>query len=178
MSEGSGSDRVIPFSVEIIPGDVDLFPILLGDLDSLRIGILIESALNRESLKRGAGGDQIDDHLVTDQGAPPPVHADEGKHPMFDLVPFTGLGRQMTHGDRQAGFVRKGLQLTFPETHAGPVAPSAVRRDQKGAGRRISLNSHLCPPPADAFHGKGGRVVIDSHTDPSFIAGKIVDAVG
>lgn len=85
MSERSGSDRVIPFSVEIIPGDVDLFPILLGDLDSLRIGILIESTLNRESLKRGGGGDQIDDHLVTDQGAPPPVHTDEGKHPMFDL---------------------------------------------------------------------------------------------
>src|SRR4051794_9110134 len=46
-----------------------------------------------------------------------PVHRDEREQPVLDLVPLRGARRQMVHGDLDAEFVGKTLQLTLPQPH-------------------------------------------------------------
>ena len=64
------------------------------------IGAAIKFGLDPEALLRRGVGDQIDDHLVTDERAATPVLCDVAKHPMLNLVPLAGAWREMTDMDR------------------------------------------------------------------------------
>src|SRR5205807_4952762 len=44
-----------------------------------------------------------------------PVHADVGKHSVFDFVPFASAWRVVAYGDRQPRDIREMLQIQFPE---------------------------------------------------------------
>ena len=93
-----GSDRIIPFAVEIRTLDV-------------------EAGHFRANLQAGfcgRRGDQIDDHAIADQGFGAPILGDEGEQTMLDLVPFAGSRREVMNFDRYAEFVGQPLQLAFP----------------------------------------------------------------
>src|SRR6266536_1304022 len=97
---------------------------------------------------------------------------------MFDLVPLARTRWEVTHRDDQSGPIRELLQLPLPETDARAVAAAGIRRDHQRPRARIHATSHVLPPPADRIDGEAGRVVVDSDTDPAFIAAQIVHAVG
>ena len=42
---------------------------------------------------RGSASNKVDYHFMTDQGTPSPVHADEGKQPVLNLVPLARTRR-------------------------------------------------------------------------------------
>jgi len=56
-------------------------------LDALGVGATVEAALDGEAGAGGGAGDQLDDHLVGQQGLAAPVLGDEGEQPMLDPVP-------------------------------------------------------------------------------------------
>jgi hypothetical protein len=70
------------------------------------------------------------------------------------------------------------LQFPLPKSHPRTVAATGIGGDQESFGFRIAWASHPPPPPADAFHGKGRRIMIHSHTHPADIPPQIVDPVG
>ncbi len=74
---------------------------------------------------------------MADQRLSFPVHADNRKQPMLDLVPLAGSGRKMTYRDGNPDLVRQFLSLHFPESYARSVAPSAIRSNQKFGGVRV-----------------------------------------
>src|SRR4249920_4037843 len=84
----------------------------------------------------------------------------------------------MTHRDVQAGFIGKLLQFQFPEPDSRAVAPARVGGDQQTLSLAIDGFAHRTPPAPDALHGKGGRIVVNTHTDPASILAHIVDAIG
>jgi len=57
----------------------------------------------------GGCGDQLDDHLITDERLAAPVAGDEREQAMLDLVPLARARQQATHGDRNAEFVGEFL---------------------------------------------------------------------
>ena len=108
----------------------------------------------------------------------PPVLGDMTEHPVLNLVPFAGAGREVGHRDTQPERIRQLLQLEFPPSAAAAVGTTAVSGDQQTLGVRIGVASHLPPPAADRLHGKLCRVVVDTDTHPAGISGQVVDAVG
>ncbi len=44
---------------------------------------------------------------------------------MLDLVPLAGPGREVAHGEGQAGAVGQLLQFPFPQAYAGPLLSKA-----------------------------------------------------
>ena len=96
---------------------------------------------------------------------------------MLDLVPLARTGREVTHGDRQAGLLSKLLKLPLPQTDARAVAPTTICRDEERTCSGIDGRAHLLPPPLDRAHGKGRCVVVDSNRHPARVAREIVDPV-
>src|SRR5712692_5665550 len=118
--------------------------------------------------------DQVDDGLITHQRLSPPVHADERKQTVLDLVPLTGAGRIVTNGDRPLNFVHKVLEVELPSPKAIPVAPSSVGTNQKPTSLGIALLPRHLPPAADALHGELRRVVGDPNVHHRSIPGNVV----
>jgi hypothetical protein len=58
----------------------------IGHPDALGVGATVEAALDGEAGAGGGAGDQLDDHLVGQQGLAAPVLGDEGEQPMLDPV--------------------------------------------------------------------------------------------
>src|SRR5437879_12061285 len=76
-------------------------------------------------------GDEFNDRFKRDQGLGTPVDGNVGEEPMFDLVPFAGSWRKMTHGDGESGFVCQPLHLTLPQAAARTVGATSIRSDQQ-----------------------------------------------
>ena len=109
-------DGIVPVAVEFVRGNPYGGELGIGDFDSFLTGGIVNRGADMESLLGRGCGDQIDDDLMANQWAAPPVHADERKQPVFDFVPLAGAGREVAHVDCQAQFVGKLLQFQFPET--------------------------------------------------------------
>src|ERR1019366_4748659 len=92
-------NRVVPFSVELMPFEFETLHLLRRDLDAPCVGVAIESRLDDES---GAGfrcGNQTHYRAVVGEGPAAPVQGDEGEEPVLDLVPLARAGREVAHGD-------------------------------------------------------------------------------
>ncbi len=77
-------DRVVPFTVELGTGDVDGIHLVVGQSDTLRIGIGIQLAVDLQPGVGRGGADQINDDAVADQRLSPPVLTDEREQAMLD----------------------------------------------------------------------------------------------
>src|SRR5712692_3190271 len=101
-----GRDRVVPFPVELVALQFNSGELFLGHFDP---GWVAGGVHLRPHLEPGFSSgrrNQIHNDLVAHQGFPPPVLANEGKQPVFDLVPLTRARGQVAHGDLQPGLVR------------------------------------------------------------------------
>lgn len=81
------------------------------------------------------------------------------------------------HRDLDAEFVRKGLQLAFPELHTRAVAATAVRGDRQAFGLWIADAADLLPPSADRVDRESRGVMVHPNTDPASVRGHVVDPV-
>ena len=94
-------DRLVAIAVEVVGLDVDLGHFGVGDLDRLRIIVLVEAAMDGEAGAGRGRPDQLDDHRMGKQRFATPVLCNEGEEAMFDAVPFAGAGRVVGERDRQ-----------------------------------------------------------------------------
>ena len=94
---------------------------------------------------------------------------------MFNLVPLAGARWIVAHGDGQARSVRELLQLPFPQTRPGAIAASRIRGNQETGRAAVHRATHSLPPAANGVHGKAGRVMINPHADPAFVATQVID---
>src|SRR5262245_4484295 len=92
--------------------------LLLADSDSFGIFAGIEAALDFQPALGRCRRNQFHNYLVTRQRPATPVLRDEGEQPVFNLVPFAGTGRKVTHRDFQPRLIGELLQLQFPQTYA------------------------------------------------------------
>src|SRR5260370_5221311 len=97
---------------------------------------------------------------------------------MLNLVPFARAWRQVAEGESQTRLISQLLEFPFPQAHPRAVAASTIGTDQQPLRSRILRPAQLVPPSADAFHRKGGRIVVDDHSDPARVASQVVDAIG
>ena len=79
-----------------------------------RIFPAIRSAGDFPSFCRDRPGDEMDDRFVIPQRLTAPIGGDEGKQPVFDLVPFAGAWRQMANRNGDARFIGEILQFALP----------------------------------------------------------------
>ena len=124
----------------------------ITDLHARRILSRIQNRFHLQASAGGSCADQIYHRLITYQRLPPPVHTDKRKKPVFDLVPFARPRRVMTHRDLHAQLPAQLLQMIFPGSIAGSIAPPSVRTDQPTSGTRITTTPHQSPPPPNALH--------------------------
>src|SRR5262249_35537094 len=139
-------DGVIPLAVEDVSLEMELLHGLSRDFDPCWIRVLIQLADHRQARRGRRGRNQVDNHLVAHERLPAPVLADEGEQPMLDLVPLARARREVGHCDLQPRLISKPLEFQFPQTHARPITPPAIRRDQQGPGLRVGALPHRLPP--------------------------------
>ena len=173
----SRKDRVVPFTVELITADVQLFHLLLGDLDAALVSVGVQRALHAQAGAGRGSGDQVHDDFMADQRLAPPVLGDEGEEAVLDLVPLAGARWKMSQRDLQAGFVRQALQLPFPQPQARTVAAAAVRSDEEPLGLGIDRLAHRVPPAPQRLDRELARVVVDADTHPRAVVVQVVDTV-
>src|SRR3954463_1030791 len=162
VCELSGQDGVVPVAVKRGGLKIKGGHLGIGHLDAFRVGAAVEAALDGEAGAGGGAGDQLDDHLVGQQGLAAPGLGDEGEQPMLDSVPLAGARRQVGHRDRQPGLVGEALQLALPQPDPYAVAAAAVGGDQQPCGGGVAGPAEVAPPVPDALDGEGGSVVICS----------------
>ena len=66
-------------AVEGVAADGEAFHLVVGDLDPERIAVLVEVGSYGEAGAGGGRRDQLDDHLVADEGPAAPVLRDVAK---------------------------------------------------------------------------------------------------
>ena len=64
---------VIPIAVKAVSPDIHLGELLIGDLDLGRVNAVVELRVHFQSPLCRRCGDQVDDHLVSDQRLASPV---------------------------------------------------------------------------------------------------------
>src|SRR3990172_7267233 len=129
---------VVPVAMKLVRRYVEGRHLRVGYLLLRRVLARIQDAADFEAGRGRRTGDEVDDRRMGEQGLSSPVLADEGKQPVFDLVPLARSRRKMAHRDWVAKTVRQALQFPFPQTHPRPVASAAVGDDEQGAGLRIA----------------------------------------
>src|ERR1017187_2784469 len=116
---------------------VDRGKVVVRYLDLERIAAQIPFGVYPESLPRGRGGNQLNHHLVADQRATPPIHADVCEQTVLDFVPLARTGWQVTDSDCQPGLPCPLPQLVSPQTKAVAVASSTVCANEQPVGPGI-----------------------------------------
>ena len=175
---GLWNEGVVPIWMEAVVADIELTDLLIRDLGALGIARGVNVAGDGQSGGCRGGGDELHDDLVGEQRFGAPVLGNEGEHAMLDAVPLAGARRVMGDGDGEAGLVGEVLQLDFPEADPSAIAATAIGSDQQARGLGIALAPHAPPPATNALDGEGCGVMVDADTDPAFIGGNVVDAVG
>jgi hypothetical protein len=152
--------------------------LLVGDDEFFGVGPLVEAGVDLQAGACGGRGDQVDDHLVADQGLAAPVLRDEREQAVLDLVPVAGARREVTDLDREPGVVGKALQLGLPQAKAVSVRAAAVGGDRQRGALRVALLTKMLPPVLDRGGRELGGVAVDADVDPALVAGEIEDPVG
>src|SRR5262252_7771955 len=94
-------DGIVPiFTMKLRWGEIHAFHLRITDLQPGRIGVLIQLGLNSQTRVGRGMPNEVDDHLVADQGPPPPILGNMTEHPMLDLVPLTGSRWKVSDVDR------------------------------------------------------------------------------
>ena len=99
--------RIVPVTMERLGAKRERVHSMPADLDAGGIGSGVQTRAHPKARGGRRRGNELHDDFVGDEGLAPPVLADEREEAVFDLVPFAGAGREMTHGDRQPQFVRQ-----------------------------------------------------------------------
>lgn len=94
---------------------INLTQFIVRDNDARGIGLRIQSAANFKACLGGRCRNQIDDYFVADEWFTAPVLADIREETMFNLVPFAGAWRQVTHSNRQVEFIGQFLEFDLPQ---------------------------------------------------------------
>ncbi len=113
----SGNNRVVPFGMERVAADVEMFHVGFGDLDAFLVDPRVECALDFEPGLGACRRDEFDDGGVVCERPTAPILRDAAEQAVLDLVPFRCPRRIVPDLDREAGLVREFLQLHFPEPH-------------------------------------------------------------
>src|SRR6266511_2950478 len=171
-------DGVVPLPVPVMPGERDGGKLGVGDLDPGRVGPAVKLSLDFQVRAGGGLADQVDDHLVGNQRATPPVHRDLREQAVLDPVPLGGARREVAHRDRQAGLGGQLAELDLPQPAAVAVGPARIRGDQQPVRLRVRLGADQLPPAANGRHRERGGVVVVAHAHPALVSAQVVDAVG
>ena len=107
-------DGVVPVAVKRGGRKVRVAISASDTLDALRVGAAVEAALDGEAGAGGGAGDQLDDHLVGEQGLAAPVLGDEGEQPMLDPVPPDAVIRAQALTQREACRCGRGERCGCP----------------------------------------------------------------
>ena len=100
----------------------------VGDFEANRVDAAIEFGADFQSGLRCCIRNQIDDHLVTDQGSSPPILGNVGEHAMLDFVPLAGARWEVAHMDRHPQAHNQLLQCHLPQAAPAAIAATAVGR--------------------------------------------------
>src|SRR6266540_1260830 len=126
-----GSDLVVPVPMERQGLEIDGGECLLGYLHPVLIASWVEARFDMKACSGASVAKEIEDHRVAHQRTPTPIGGNVAEHPVFDLVPLAGPGREVARRDRQAGCIRQPLETELPQPRATPVAPTRIRGDQQ-----------------------------------------------
>src|SRR6202034_3535070 len=98
-------DFVVPFSMKWISVNMELGDFFVGDFDAFGVDTGVEFRMDLEPGGSAGGRNQAHNDLKTGQRLAAPVLGDAREEAVFDLVPFAGARRKMTHGYAQRGFI-------------------------------------------------------------------------
>src|SRR5450432_688024 len=163
--------------MEVVSLDLQSAELLGRDLLAGRITTTIESRADDEATAVGRVAVEVDDRFVRAQRTAAPVDRNEGEHPVLDLVPLAGAGREVTDVDREGEFVGEPLKFGLPHTRSVAVATTSISGDEDLACIGVTFLADLLPPRVDRGDGEYRRVVIDAHADEAVVGGEIVHAV-
>src|SRR5665647_890246 len=150
----------------------------VGDFEADWIDAAIKFSADFQSGLRCCVCNQINDHLVTDQGSSPPILGNVGEHAMLNFVPLAGARWEVANMNGHPQAHSQFLQCHLPQAAPAAVAATAVGRYQKFLCIWVSLGTHLLPPSADGLHRELRRIVIDAHTHPALVLAQIEYAIG
>ena len=157
------SDVIVPFTVELVPVNVDYLEFGVCHFDLERIVFLIQPRMNLEARRCACGSDQVDHDLGGFERNASPVAGDVAEQAVLDLVPLARPWRIVADIDRQARGIGESLKFEMPESGARAVAPAAVCRDQETCGFCKSLLAELLPSELNRGDCELGGVVADSN---------------
>src|SRR5271168_833654 len=160
--------------MERIEFDVDASHLFVGYDDAFGVAVFVDIAGYGQAGIGRCRSDELENDLMADEGLAAPVLGDVSEETVLDLVPFAGAGRQMSHGDRQAGFVGQALNLALPKAHSIAVAAAAIGGDHEVSGLGVACFAEAIPPASDALHCEGCRVGVDADVDPALVARNVV----
>src|ERR1019366_3346486 len=170
-------DCVIPLPMKIVLNDIDFVEQFVRYCDALRILSRIKLRLNLQTGLCCCCGNQVHNNLIADEWFASPVLSYKREQFMLNFVPLAGAWRQMTHTDRQPGFVCEALKLDFPKSNAITVAAASIGGYEQLSGVRIGWVAHTMPPRGNTVDSKRRRVVIDAHAYPTDVIGYVVNPV-
>src|SRR5712692_9313170 len=98
-------ESVVPLTVEGVWEKMKSGQFFIGDFDTSGIGVAIFECRDRQALFGGRMREQFKNDLKGGERFGAPVDGNEGEEPMFDLVPFAGCRRIMTHRDAEMFFI-------------------------------------------------------------------------
>ena len=97
---------------------------------------------------------------------------------MLNLVPFAGTRRHMTDSNGELNFVGQFLEFNFPKSDTIPIATTGIGHHKEARRHGIDGVTKFLIPGTDGLDGKFCRIMTDTDTDPGFIFGQVIDAIG
>ena len=91
----SGEKLVVPLPMKLIPSQMQLRHLLVRYFDTGWIGAGIKLGVHFQALGRRRARDQTNDDSQARQWLTAPVLTDEGKQPVFNLIPFAAARREV-----------------------------------------------------------------------------------
>ena len=116
-------DNGIPLAMKVMADNVEGLELSVGEGETGRIGLAVPDGSDVQTLLGGRMRNQFNDGFQRREWFDPPIHGNEGKEAMFDLVLLARRRGIMRGQDRELFFIGKGLQGIFPPTPNLPAPP-------------------------------------------------------